>query len=398
MTSKATRAAPATRRRRDRKEQLAALAADLFRRHGYHAVGISDIASAAGITGPAVYRHFSSKQEILAHVLRSGVDALVSAVTTHLDGPGTPEQRLAALTEALAQLAVERRDAVALWRWLGRHLDPEPQAEVRARAEYLMGRWIDQLRAVRPDLPPADADLLCRAAMGVLGSTANYSVSLSKPRQARLLGRLALAVQYAELPSAPEPTPASPVTASGGLANSRREVLLTEATRLFRERGYHAVTMEDIGAAAGIAGPSVYRHFSSKAELIWAAATRMVERLTLGVSWATHGVTDPRKALDRLIDSYAETVLAHRDLMAVYVAEVASLPEQERAALRRLQRGYVAEWIRLVGAANPDLTPAEARVVAHAALTLATDLARTGRLNSRPGLAAEIAALMRVVA
>jgi AcrR family transcriptional regulator len=175
-------------------------------------------------------------------------------------------------------------------------------------------------------------------------------------------------------------------------------VLLTEATRLFRRRGYHAVTMEEIGAAAGIAGPSVYRHFASKADLMRAASTRMVDRLLLGAAQATAGSADADEALDRLIDSYAEIVLAHRDLMAVYIAEVAGLPPQERAELQRPQRAYVSDWVRLVAAADPRLEPPESRVVVHAALTLATDLARTGRLLHRPGLRAEIATLMRAVA
>ncbi|MGH3731057.1 MAG: TetR/AcrR family transcriptional regulator, partial [Micromonosporaceae bacterium] len=346
MASDLTGTPPVTRRRRDRKAQLAGLAADLFRRHGYHAVGIGDIAAAAGITGPAVYRHFSSKRDILAHVLLTGVDALAARITQILDQPGEPGRRLADLTQALARLAVERRDAVALWRWLGRHLGRDQQLEVRRRGDAAITRWAEELRAHRGDLSPGDAELICLAAMGVYGSPADYTVTLGKTRHARLLRRLADAVLATRLPDI-DPADASP-SPSPGHFTSRREVLLTEATRLFRQRGYRAVSMEDIGAAAGIAGPSIYRHFASKADLMRAAANRMVDRLTVDAARATAGAPTPIDALDRLIDSYAETVLAHRDLMAVYVAEVASLPAEDRAELQRLQRGYVAEWVRLI--------------------------------------------------
>ena len=167
------------------------MAADLFRRHGYHAVGIGDIAAAAGITGPAVYRHFASKQQILAHVLLSGVDALGETASQHLDAPGTARDRLSALTDAFARLALDRRDAVALWRWLGRHLDPDQRAEVRRRGDSLTTRWATELRRVRRELSSDDSELLCRAAMGVFGSPANYTVALGKARHAGLLGRLA---------------------------------------------------------------------------------------------------------------------------------------------------------------------------------------------------------------
>ncbi|MQA26156.1 MAG: TetR family transcriptional regulator [Micromonosporaceae bacterium] len=405
-----------TRRRRDRKEQLAGVAADLFRQRGYHAVGIGDIASAAGITGPAVYRHFTNKQDILAHVLLSGVDTLAETVARILATPAEPSARMADLTDALARLAVERRDAVALWRWLGRHLDQERQAEVRRRGEAPMALWIAELRRRRPELSAADSDLLCTAAMGVFASVADHTATLAKSRHVDLLRRLAGAVLASNvLPDAdrapdtdpthdadptPDARPARNVPRPGDpatLAAPRRERLLIEATRLFRQRGYHAVTIEDIGAAAGIAGPSVYRHFSSKADLIHAAGARMADRLAAGAAEATAATTSPADALRRLVDSYAETVLAHRDLMAVYIAELSSLPERQRGQLRRLQRGYVAEWVRLIAAVNPSWGSAEARVAAHAAFTVANDLARRGRLANRPGLRREIASLMRAV-
>jgi AcrR family transcriptional regulator len=386
-----------TRRRRDRKAQLASVAADLFRRHGYHAVGIGDIAAAAGITGPAVYRHFASKQQILAHVLLSGVETLSEIAARHLDAPGSSRSRLSALTSAFARLAVERRDAVALWRWLGRHLDPDQRAEVRRHGDWLTTRWATELRQVRGELSPDDAELLCRAAMGVFGSPANYTVTLGKARHAGLLGELADAVLGCPLPPATAGgTAAGPATPQPGAA-PRREVLLAQATRLFRERGYHAVTMEEIGAAAGIAGPSIYRHFASKSDLLRAAGNRMLDQLALDATRATTGSAAAPEVLDRLIVSYAGTVLAHRDLLAVYIAEMASLPEDECAELRRRQRAYLAEWVRLIAAVDPHREPADARVTAHAALTLANDLARARRLEARPALGSELTALMRAV-
>ncbi len=413
----ATEAQP--RRRRDRKIQLAVLAADLFRQRGYHAVGISDIASAAGITGAAVYRHYSNKQEILAQVLLTSVDTLADTVRRVLhpapgDIAGTasatasaePDRRMSALVDALARLAVERRDAVALWRWLGRHLDRERQLEVRRRGEAPMLDWAAELRRQRPALSAAESELLCLAAMGVFASPADHRVTLGKERHVQLLSGLAGAVLGCDVdagrPDAGEDTspkqlPSRPESGDSPLAASRRERLLAEASRLFRKRGYHAVTMEDIGAAAGIAGPSVYRHFASKSDLLRSASTRMADRLSHDAARATAGAASATESLDRLVDCYAEAIWDNRDLITVYLNELAGLPEAQRAQLRRLQRGYVTEWVRLTRAAKPGLTTAEARVVVQAALTVANDLARTGRTRGRPHLAQEIASLMRAV-
>ncbi len=48
-----------------RRKLLLEAAADLFARQGFHAVGIDDIGAAAGVSGPAVYRHFQNKDAIL---------------------------------------------------------------------------------------------------------------------------------------------------------------------------------------------------------------------------------------------------------------------------------------------------------------------------------------------
>lgn len=50
-------------------------------------------------------------------------------------------------------------------------------------------------------------------------------------------------------------------------APQRRELILAAAVRLFAERGYHAASMDEIGAAAGISKAVVYDHFASKREL-----------------------------------------------------------------------------------------------------------------------------------
>jgi AcrR family transcriptional regulator len=62
----------------------------------------------------------------------------------------------------------------------------------------------------------------------------------------------------------------------------RRAQLLAVTARLFAERGFHGVSIEDIGAAAGISGPGVYRHFPSKDALLAELLVDVSERLRDG--------------------------------------------------------------------------------------------------------------------
>ncbi|HEY0454290.1 TetR/AcrR family transcriptional regulator [Actinophytocola sp.] len=389
-----TERAPA-RRPRNRKAQLADSAAELFRKHGYHQVSVNDIAAAAGVTGPAVYRHFRGKQDILAHVLLSGMDVFGLVTEEALAEPGTAEEQLDTLLRAVAALAVDRREVTAIWRWEGRHLDRADQAKIRHRGTELMAQWGIALRDARPDLPKAEAELLCWAALSVFGSVSVHHVSLPRKRfEARLAGLARAVLDRVPREAAPEPArlPSArpvPVLASA----SRREELLTAATRLFRDRGYHAVSMEDIGAAAGIAGPSIYRYFPGKSAILVAAGYQMAERLDRTAAAATGAATDPHDALARLASSYVDTVLRSDNLMATFAGELGNLPDRDRRELVRVQREYVAQWIRLLRTVAPELSEPDARITVHAALTVVNDLARTPRIVARPRIAAELAEL-----
>ncbi|HEX6352435.1 TetR/AcrR family transcriptional regulator [Actinophytocola sp.] len=380
------------RRPRNRKAQLAEAAAELFRKHGYHQVSVNDIARSAGVTGPAVYRHFRGKQDILAHVLLSGMDTFGLATEHALATPGTPADQLTALLRAIAALAVDRREVTALWRWEGRHLAEADRTKIRYRGAELISQWAIALRDVRPDLSAGDAELLGWATLSVFGSVSVHHVSLPRRRFEDLLTRLAAAVMAWEVPQGGPVTlsDAVPGMALPGVAGSRREELLTAALSLFRERGYAAVSMEDIGARAGMAGPSIYRYFPGKAAILVAGGYRMADRLTRDAEEAR--ALPPSLARRSLATSYVDTVLRSDNIMANFASEARNLPERDRKELLRLQRAYVAEWVRALRAES-ELSEPDAKIVVHTALTIVNDLARTPRLLTRPRIAAELTEL-----
>jgi len=385
---------PPVRRPRNRKAQLAEAAAELFSKHGYHQVSVNDIAQAAGVTGPAVYRHFRGKQDILAHVLLSGMDTFCLVTERALATPGTPAEQLAALLRAVAELAVDRREITALWRWQGRHLADADRAKIRHRGAELIAQWGIALRDARPQLAPADAELLGWAVLSVYGSVAVHHTSLPRKRFEELLTRLATAVTSWDVPVVDPDSALEPGSLPGaqqpGVAGSRREELLTAALSLFRERGYATVSMEDIGARAGMAGPSIYRYFPGKAAILVAGSYRLADRLARDAEAAMALPQDERQ--HALVSSYVDTVLRVDNIMANFANEIRNVPERDAKELVRLQRAYVAGWVGQVRAGT-ELPEPDAKVVVHAALTIVNDLARTPRLLARPRIAAELTEL-----
>ncbi|CUU58041.1 DNA-binding transcriptional regulator, AcrR family [Parafrankia irregularis] len=381
---------PGRRRPRNRKAQIALAAAELFCERGYHGVGIDEIAAVVGISGPAVYRHFPNKYAILLHASRELIDTLVTAADEALAVPEEPAEQMARLLAATARVSVQRRRVGALYQWQARYLEPAHQGEVRAGLTALVRRISDLLLELRPDLPPPSAVLLSRAALSAIGSISTHRAAIADSRAEQILRSAAWTLLTTDLPAAVRhATAGGSEPAGGGSASmrpgSRREALLTEAVRLFDRLGYHAVSIDDIGRAAGINASGVYRYFPGKADLLAAVYYRAAERLSTSTTSALATASSPADALRRLIDAYVDLTFAHNDLVSVYLAENNNLPTPDRHELRRLQREHVEEWVRLLVTIRPELAASEARLLAHAALNLVMDLGRTTSFNRSDG-------------
>jgi AcrR family transcriptional regulator len=151
---------------------------------------------------------------------------------------------------------------------------------------------------------------------------------------------------------------------------------------LFAARGYHGVSMDDIGAAAGVTGPALYHHFAGKEAMLAAALSPVSDNLLAGgrARVAEH-LDAPERAVAALVDFHVDFALNNPAVIALHLHELDRLPEEPRREIRRLQRLYVEEWVVALTALRTDLSAAEARVLAHAAF---------GLMNSTPFLSGEV--------
>nr|WP_187767548.1 TetR/AcrR family transcriptional regulator [Streptomyces cacaoi] len=175
-------------------------------------------------------------------------------------------------------------------------------------------------------------------------------------------------------------------TAAGAAAEmgppvSRREQILREAARLFAERGFHGVGVDEIGAAVGISGPGLYRHFAGKdamlAELLVGISERLYEGGVRRMEEARAADSGPDAVLDALIEGHIDFALDDRELITLHDRELDRLREADRKRVRKLQRQYVELWVTAVRELYRDVTELEARVAVHTVF---------GLLNSTPHL------------
>lgn len=140
------------------------------------------------------------------------------------------------------------------------------------------------------------------------------------------------------------------VTARNRAKAQRTDAILVAAAELFGARGYSSVSLEDIGAAVGISGPAVYRHFAGKQALLGALLIGVSEDLVAGGTAVVQGTADERTRMAMLVDFHVDFALRNADVIRVQDRDLAHLTEESRSDVRRLQRAYVGLWIDALSA------------------------------------------------
>jgi AcrR family transcriptional regulator len=163
----------------------------------------------------------------------------------------------------------------------------------------------------------------------------------------------------------------------------RRTALLWSARQLMARNGYLSVRLEDIGRAAGVSGPAVYRHFPSKGAVLAELLIDVSERLLAGGLIAQESASTPDELLRGLVELQVDFALSEPELILIDDRDRSHL---EHAALNRMlrtQRRYVALWVQAVGAAAPSGDAAVDRIRVHAVLGLINSTPRASRRAPR---------------
>jgi AcrR family transcriptional regulator len=141
------------------------------------------------------------------------------------------------------------------------------------------------------------------------------------------------------------PTSVSTAVTRRGLAKAeRRRELLAAAARLTAERGFAGVRLEDIGAAVGVSGPAMYRHFSGKDAVLAEMLVGISQRLFEGGQDVVRRSTDDVEALHGLIAFHVRFATTEPELIRVQDRDMSSLTAEASREVRKLQRAYVELW------------------------------------------------------
>lgn len=163
---------------------------------------------------------------------------------------------------------------------------------------------------------------------------------------------------------------------------------MTTAAGLFAERGFHGVSIAELGAACGVTGPALYKHFRGKQSILAAMLVGISEKLLAEGRLRVRSAETDEIALEQLVDWHVDFALEHPELIVVQDRDWSALPLEAREKVRETQRKYVEVWVKVLRNLNPDLTPKQARAAVHTGF---------GLLNSTPHSAFLPAEEMRVL-
>jgi AcrR family transcriptional regulator len=176
---------------------------------------------------------------------------------------------------------------------------------------------------------------------------------------------------------------AAPGTQRSQAKELRRQALLVAAASLFAKNGFNRVSLEDLGAAAGVSGPAVYRHFPGKQAVLGDLLLTVSRELLDGGLKVISETTDPLAALRRMVAFQVDFALGKPDVIRVQDRDFSNLTEKDQSEVRTLQRNYVELWVDVLARLHPETDAAELRMRAHATFGLINSTPHSVRSHGR---------------
>jgi len=158
--------------------------------------------------------------------------------------------------------------------------------------------------------------------------------------------------------------------------------ILSEAARLFAERGFGGTSIDDIGAACGTSGPAIYKHFPNKNAILAQMLLDISRRLIEGGRSVAEQAGSPAASILALIRFHTAFAVNQPDLIRVQDRDLSSLNSVDSRSVRRMQREYVELWVALLQELDPYLSVDLARFRAHAVFGLMNSTPHAGNSST----------------
>jgi AcrR family transcriptional regulator len=170
---------PAKKRRPERRDQILQIAVRLFHERGFDATGMDDIGEKAGITGPAIYRHFDSKEDILLEAIEVGSRQHFAEIPEIVASSSSPRETLERLARNNAKASLANPAMAAVIITERRHLARDARARLNRMIRLRVEEWVHALQQLRPELSDAEARVMVFGVFSLLASVTQRASGLA---------------------------------------------------------------------------------------------------------------------------------------------------------------------------------------------------------------------------
>lgn len=143
---------------------------------------------------------------------------------------------------------------------------------------------------------------------------------------------------------------------------TRRSAYLAAASHLFAARGFSNVTIADLGEAAGVSGPAIYKHFTSKENVLFELLLSVSQRLLGAANEIVAEELPAAEKLRRLVAFHTDFALQEADTILIQSRELDLLSDDSRHRIRSLQRAYIEQWHSVLREVRPECEDAESEL------------------------------------
>jgi len=188
-----TKAGP---RRRSRQADFLAVAAELFAERGYAGTSVDDVGARLGVSGPAVYWHFASKEALLTEMLSGISEQLLAGGTRCVESAADGHAALDALVSWQVRFALDHPELITVHARDLAHVPAPARQRIRRTQRVYVEQWVEALGDIAPGASSPVRRVAAHAAIGLINSTPYLGASADRQMLSTLLHSMALAALY----------------------------------------------------------------------------------------------------------------------------------------------------------------------------------------------------------
>jgi AcrR family transcriptional regulator len=191
-----TTATGQSRRGSQRRADFLQVAAELFAERGYGGTSVDDVGARLGVSGPAIYWHFVSKEALLTQMLSDISEQLLIGGTRCVAEASDDMEALRALVRWQVAFALDHPELITVHARDLAHVPVPDRQRIRRTQRVYVEQWVDALGGIAPDVEVPVRRAAAHAAIGLINSTPYLGPGLERDGLAQLLECMAVAALY----------------------------------------------------------------------------------------------------------------------------------------------------------------------------------------------------------